>query len=46
VDAVLDHPADPYTRRLVDAIPRPGWVPRRATAFSVLPTEAGELRSP
>jgi ABC-type glutathione transport system ATPase component len=31
VDAVLGHPTDPYTRRLVDAIPRPGWVPRRAT---------------
>lgn len=26
---ILDHPVDPYTRQLVDAIPRPGWQPRR-----------------
>jgi ABC-type glutathione transport system ATPase component len=34
VDAVLDDPADPYTRRLLAAIPRPGWVPKRAFAAS------------
>jgi ABC-type glutathione transport system ATPase component len=26
---VLDHPEDAYTRNLLSAIPRPGWVPRR-----------------
>ncbi|TIC79119.1 ATP-binding cassette domain-containing protein [Nocardioides sp. GY 10127] len=26
-DAVLDAPSDPYTQRLLDAIPRPGWKP-------------------
>ncbi|TRW80972.1 ABC transporter ATP-binding protein [Mycolicibacterium sp. 018/SC-01/001] len=30
--AVLDSPTDPYTQALVDAVPRPGWVPRRRTA--------------
>ena len=29
IDAVLDHPRDDYTRTLIDAIPRPGWRPRR-----------------
>lgn len=28
--AVLDDPAEPYTRELLDAVPRPGWVPRPA----------------
>ncbi|MEV5811061.1 ABC transporter ATP-binding protein [Streptomyces mutabilis] len=28
---VLDHPQDPYTRQLLDAVPRPGWKPRRRT---------------
>jgi peptide/nickel transport system ATP-binding protein len=32
VDAVLDHPQDNYTRTLIDAIPRPGWRPRRRLA--------------
>ena len=27
-DAVFRAPADPYTRRLLDSIPRPGWTPR------------------
>jgi oligopeptide transport system ATP-binding protein len=26
---ILDHPQDPYTQRLLSAVPRPGWVPRR-----------------
>ncbi|MEU5195333.1 ATP-binding cassette domain-containing protein [Streptomyces scabiei] len=29
---VLDHPQDPYTRELLDAVPRPGWQPRRRSA--------------
>jgi ABC-type glutathione transport system ATPase component len=29
---VLDHPRDPYTRELLDAVPRPGWQPRRRSA--------------
>ncbi len=29
---ILDHPQDPYTQRLLSAVPRPGWVPRRRTA--------------
>lgn len=28
--AVLDDPAEAYTRELLDAVPRPGWVPRPA----------------
>jgi len=31
-DDVLDSPAEAYTQALVDAIPRPGWKPRRRTA--------------
>ncbi|MFF8610490.1 ABC transporter ATP-binding protein [Streptomyces sp. NPDC015346] len=26
---VLERPRDPYTRRLIDSIPKPGWKPRR-----------------
>lgn len=26
---VLDGPAEPYTRALIDAVPKPGWKPRR-----------------
>jgi ABC-type glutathione transport system ATPase component len=26
---VLDHPQDPYTQELLEAVPRPGWQPRR-----------------
>ncbi|CAB4935928.1 MAG: ATP-binding cassette domain-containing protein [Actinobacteria bacterium] len=26
---VLDSPREPYTRDLIDSVPRPGWVPRR-----------------
>lgn len=26
---VLDHPQDPYTQALLEAVPRPGWQPRR-----------------
>jgi ABC-type glutathione transport system ATPase component len=29
---VLSEPAEDYTRRLIDAVPRPGWVPRRSAA--------------
>lgn len=29
---VLDSPRETYTQALVDAVPRPGWVPRRRTA--------------
>jgi ABC-type glutathione transport system ATPase component len=32
---VLDRPKQAYTRQLLDAIPRPGWVPKRRT--EVLP---------
>jgi ABC-type glutathione transport system ATPase component len=28
-DQILDSPAHPYTRRLIDSAPRPGWKPRR-----------------
>jgi oligopeptide transport system ATP-binding protein len=27
-DQILDRPSDPYTRRLLAAVPRPGWKPR------------------
>ncbi|MFF7329569.1 ATP-binding cassette domain-containing protein [Streptomyces sp. NPDC008150] len=30
--AVLDSPQDPYTRTLLDSVPRRGWKPRRRTA--------------
>lgn len=29
VEQVLGSPSAPYTRRLVDSVPRPGWKPRR-----------------
>ncbi|MFJ8083107.1 ABC transporter ATP-binding protein [Streptomyces sp. NPDC096205] len=29
VGSVLDDPQDPYTQRLIAAIPKPGWTPRR-----------------
>jgi ABC-type glutathione transport system ATPase component len=29
---VLDHPREPYTRQLLDAVPRPGWTPRKRPA--------------
>ncbi|SNX88474.1 oligopeptide/dipeptide transporter [Streptomyces sp. TLI_55] len=29
---VLNHPQDPYTQALLDAVPRPGWQPRRRSA--------------
>ncbi|WP_163512176.1 ABC transporter ATP-binding protein [Fodinicola acaciae] len=31
---VLDHPADPYTQGLLDALPRPGWIPRHRSTLS------------
>ncbi|MFV0137858.1 ABC transporter ATP-binding protein [Streptomyces sp. HMX87] len=31
VTTVLDDPRDPYTRRLIESIPKPGWKPRRRT---------------
>ncbi|MGA6227804.1 ABC transporter ATP-binding protein [Streptomyces umbrinus] len=31
---ILDHPQDPYTQRLLSAVPRPGWLPRRRAASS------------
>ncbi|WP_432180717.1 ABC transporter ATP-binding protein [Streptomyces sp. NBC_00063] len=32
VDRVLESPQEPYTRRLVSSVPRPGWKPRRRAA--------------
>jgi ABC-type glutathione transport system ATPase component len=32
IGQVLDDPQDPYTRQLIDAVPRPGWRPRRSVA--------------
>ncbi|MEU6408038.1 ATP-binding cassette domain-containing protein [Microbispora sp. NPDC046933] len=29
---VLDNPRESYTRQLLDAVPRPGWIPRRRQA--------------
>ncbi|MFD0686001.1 ABC transporter ATP-binding protein [Actinomadura fibrosa] len=29
---ILDSPQQPYTQALIDAVPRPGWRPRRRTA--------------
>ncbi|MCX5053074.1 MULTISPECIES: ATP-binding cassette domain-containing protein [unclassified Streptomyces] len=41
--AVLDDPQDPYTQRLLSAVPRPGWVPRRRAdaQHASAPQEAG-----
>ncbi|WP_194904575.1 ABC transporter ATP-binding protein [Catenulispora rubra] len=33
VERVLTDPDAPYTRRLLDAVPRPGWRPKRADAL-------------
>ncbi|MBP2326458.1 ABC-type glutathione transport system ATPase component [Kibdelosporangium banguiense] len=33
---VLDHPQDRYTRLLLDAVPRPGWTPRRRPSVSAV----------
>jgi oligopeptide transport system ATP-binding protein len=32
VERVLTEPADPYTRRLIASVPRPGWVPARGVS--------------
>ena len=32
---VLDHPTDRYTQRLLAAIPRPGWRPRRRAGLTL-----------
>lgn len=43
-DDVLDHPSAPYTRRLLDAVPRPGWTPRHhstGTPGAAAPATAG-----
>ncbi|MEU9448891.1 ATP-binding cassette domain-containing protein [Streptomyces sp. NPDC048277] len=32
---VLGSPREEYTRTLIDAVPRPGWVPRRRTELTV-----------
>ncbi|MFC6714146.1 hypothetical protein [Branchiibius cervicis] len=29
VGAVLTNPQHPYTRQLIESVPRPGWKPRR-----------------
>ncbi|MGW7071761.1 ABC transporter ATP-binding protein [Streptomyces sp. NPDC054855] len=31
VATVLSHPQNPYTQRLIESIPKPGWQPRRRT---------------
>jgi ABC-type glutathione transport system ATPase component len=36
-DDVLDHPTHPYTQRLLDAVPRPGWTPRTRTSIATSP---------
>ena len=36
IDEVLDHPRERYTRQLLDAVPRPGWTPRRRSAVSAV----------
>jgi peptide/nickel transport system ATP-binding protein len=33
--AILDAPSHPYTRLLLDSVPRPGWKPRRRAANGV-----------
>ncbi|WP_181019608.1 ATP-binding cassette domain-containing protein [Nonomuraea typhae] len=33
---VLDHPRELYTRQLLEAIPRPGWKPRRRPSLTTL----------
>ena len=36
IDEVLDHPRQRYTRQLLDAVPRPGWTPRRRSTVSAV----------
>jgi oligopeptide transport system ATP-binding protein len=33
---ILDHPGEHYTRQLLEAVPRPGWTPRRRPAVSAV----------
>jgi peptide/nickel transport system ATP-binding protein len=42
---LLASPADPYTRLLLDSVPRPGWKPRRL-ATTTAQASAAALRSP
>ncbi|MFD6354312.1 ABC transporter ATP-binding protein [Nocardia tengchongensis] len=37
-DDLLRHPEHPYTRALVDSVPRPGWRPRRREGRLAAPT--------
>ena len=43
-DTVFTGPRDPYTRRLLDSIPRPGWTPRPQHADTGEAADAGQGR--
>ncbi len=42
--SILDHPKDPYTQRLLAAIPRPGWRPRRH--LTTVPASSPDKENP